>query len=782
MFKQNKKVVVKSLMVLLLSWILLPQGVFVGEVVAQTAPTDNQNTSAWKSESQLRRESIISMTNFMETFSKVSYLFLWPLIALAWLAMDNSLVYWSFMWLDVPLWKIWQVARTFANYTLWVMFLVWILMYNLSPTWKVWIKWVKTIWELIKNTLVASVLIQASWFLMMALVDLSTILTYSVWGLPTTVLTQINSWSDMKVLQENIKINLWDIKAEKLSDLSNQTDAIINYWSLTWSEAIAPCRTVALTQWNMSQTFILWRRFVELTWTDNKTLMHMRPGYCVYLWRLISYNDFYGWNSDDTKYQELLQQFITNMSNAKDDQIKTLIGWWIVIPATDWNFERLSWKIDEGASVTFEWTKEPYVWKVLWCKWSGWAEWEWDVVWEVIATKTWEDTEKDFICIYKEGTYIPTLSSIIEKAGSMTGPFSALYSNLSLFSSFDSVPSWLWLWQKFIVMAINIVFAVLLLLPLVALVLVLFARIWILWLLIALSPFFVILKVFSQTFDIKLSFSIKTSDLIRVLLAPVLISFAVSLSLVFMSTLKNAVWRYDAEAKLNLQNLTWITEEKWGYSILWFIKIKMDTALQDLSWILMMVFWLWVTWFLLFWAIKSCWEYWAKIGWRLEWFWKDTLKNMPLIPLPWWGALTYKSLVDAPTEISNSITRELTSKSDESLKKLLWTIPPEKKWKADTWDAWNDERITKFIAGNGSFMETFGYNTSSNPSQVMSMYESVISHEWWEWVKDKILKEINESYMSKYMNGKSWSDLEFDTETKHYKWNWSSLDVSDKAK
>jgi hypothetical protein len=43
MFKQNKKVVVKSLMVLLLSWILLPQGVLVGEVAA----TDNQNTSAW---------------------------------------------------------------------------------------------------------------------------------------------------------------------------------------------------------------------------------------------------------------------------------------------------------------------------------------------------------------------------------------------------------------------------------------------------------------------------------------------------------------------------------------------------------------------------------------------------------------------------------------------------------------------------------------------------------------------------------------------------------------
>jgi len=103
MFKQNKKVVVKSLMVLLLSWILLPQGVFVGEVVAQSVPADNQNTSAWKSAEQKQRESIISMTTFMETISKVSYVLLWPLVALAWLAMDNSLVYWSFIWFDVSL-------------------------------------------------------------------------------------------------------------------------------------------------------------------------------------------------------------------------------------------------------------------------------------------------------------------------------------------------------------------------------------------------------------------------------------------------------------------------------------------------------------------------------------------------------------------------------------------------------------------------------------------------------------------------------------------------------
>jgi len=64
--------------------------------------------------------------------------------------------------------------------------------------------------ELIKKTLIASVLVQLSWFIVMVAVDLSTILTYSVWALPTTVLSESSKTEDdNKMLQTNIVLRMW---------------------------------------------------------------------------------------------------------------------------------------------------------------------------------------------------------------------------------------------------------------------------------------------------------------------------------------------------------------------------------------------------------------------------------------------------------------------------------------------------------------------------------------------------------------------------------------------
>ena len=52
------------------------------------------------------------------------------------------------------------------------------------------------------------------------------------------------------------------------------------------------------------------------------------------------------------------------------------------------------------------------------------------------------------------------------------------------------------MWQLFILALINTGFSVLLILPLIALVVVLFARVGILWIAIALSPFIALLKIF----------------------------------------------------------------------------------------------------------------------------------------------------------------------------------------------------------------------------------------------------------------------------------------------
>ena len=279
--KQKKKLLLKSLFILLLWFSFMPQQTYfsVNEVYA---------ADETKSELQTQKDKLASAGAFMQAISDIAFALLWPLVALAWLAMDNSLIYGSFMGLDVSLWKIWQIVRTFANYTLWFLLLIWVLWYNLS--WQDSIKGLK-LPDLLKRVLVASVLIQASWFLMMVLVDLSTIMTYGVWGIPSSVLWEQTLWasSDSKMLKMNVDFDLWD------SSENNDLDAIKYYWQVTGDKYVAPCETV--TVWfsdKDNQSFIVGREFIEVParkeWAGSYKML---PWYCMYYWALVSYNDFY---------------------------------------------------------------------------------------------------------------------------------------------------------------------------------------------------------------------------------------------------------------------------------------------------------------------------------------------------------------------------------------------------------------------------------------------------------------------------------------------------------
>jgi len=49
---------------------------------------------------------------------KIIYLLLWPLLVVAGLSLDNTMVYASIFHLDAPLWKFWNMMKNFANFTL----------------------------------------------------------------------------------------------------------------------------------------------------------------------------------------------------------------------------------------------------------------------------------------------------------------------------------------------------------------------------------------------------------------------------------------------------------------------------------------------------------------------------------------------------------------------------------------------------------------------------------------------------------------------------------------
>lgn len=49
---------------------------------------------------------------------KVIYIILWPLLVVAGMAMDNSLVLGEVFHLDRPIWQIWRMMTNFANFGL----------------------------------------------------------------------------------------------------------------------------------------------------------------------------------------------------------------------------------------------------------------------------------------------------------------------------------------------------------------------------------------------------------------------------------------------------------------------------------------------------------------------------------------------------------------------------------------------------------------------------------------------------------------------------------------
>jgi len=153
-----------------------------------------QQAFAWECDWETRKSLLLInefLTNLWKLASRI-WIILWNL---AGVLMTNTMVYWEFMHLDSFLWKIWQMSRSIANYTLWFLFLYNILKYIFYQVEKPPI-------QTIKDILVASIFIQASWFLVMVVVDLSTIGVATVSSFPAQVM--VSSPDIMQTMKEQM--------------------------------------------------------------------------------------------------------------------------------------------------------------------------------------------------------------------------------------------------------------------------------------------------------------------------------------------------------------------------------------------------------------------------------------------------------------------------------------------------------------------------------------------------------------------------------------------------
>ena len=109
---------------------------------------------------------------------------IWVLFAvLAWKLYTNNLLYWVSVHLDNLLWQIWEFSKTISNFIIWFIFIVSIF---LMFFWKI-----KNILSIIWKLAIASVLVNASWFIIAVVIDISTVLLVTVWSFPLSLIWKL---------------------------------------------------------------------------------------------------------------------------------------------------------------------------------------------------------------------------------------------------------------------------------------------------------------------------------------------------------------------------------------------------------------------------------------------------------------------------------------------------------------------------------------------------------------------------------------------------------------
>lgn len=247
----------------------------------------------WKTyaEGNPKMTTLDSVSFFMHLIFSIAS---WGWIVLANLAgklMTNDLLYWSFVHLDASLWTLRNIMKNFANFALWFLVLFSIVKNIFTITWDGEKKW--TPLSIIKKTLIAWVLIQMSWFLMWAVVDLSTIMTSAVWSFPSQFIV---SNDDFK---QDIKTNLWKIRK----------------WKVTFD----PQNPQEIVTWTPNEQSI---SEMDPEWNDYKKLIDtVMPSYdsvsgpLLFLWlSVFDLNDFgkkydwSWWSQTATKWWDLFMQ------------------------------------------------------------------------------------------------------------------------------------------------------------------------------------------------------------------------------------------------------------------------------------------------------------------------------------------------------------------------------------------------------------------------------------------------------------------------------------------
>ncbi|UFX82838.1 LysM peptidoglycan-binding domain-containing protein [Candidatus Absconditicoccus praedator] len=581
---------------------LLSPDVFAGAVSAD-------GTSSGSSES-----AYSGFIEFLEQLLSIGYIILWPLFFLAGILSDNTLVYGSGFNLDMYLWNLWNIMKNFANFIIGFVFILAVFLYifnykqdKFSPK------------KFFPKLLIAGVGVQASWFLVAILIDISTILTYAVGGLPLSSV-QGNEQLDQKtmVIRSNMDI-------DNIGSIFSGTGSSY-VWYSDGDKEYVPCK--------MSNT-------VTHKIEEGDTLSAI----------IHEYYDTSGWTDIEERVRDVAGQ------NGLDDPDKVGIG-----QEVDLTLDDATGKIYVGSDDLRERIEEDMQGHQL----NG-TEIEFennscvmhDMGYLVVENPQIGDSREEMIDnSEKQGI---NLSQLLDGAAGTSGIFSSVFSTFLNFSSLSMSQQGLDGDQNLgnfsLLMLFQFLFALAFIAPLVAFVVILFVRIFVLWMLIVFSPLLTIMWSFDFNFG-ENSGKYSVGAFLWIIFLPVVVVFVLSIGALFLTAINTSLLNNEGNNPINgLMSLQGQENEEdgvcedgenaWKLDMfedkpihICFAEVEFDggvaiNAFFDyFSWFLANFFGIMVMWMVLFAVLKSG-KFTGGIGNYIYNFSNQLAQTAPVVPSPY---------------------------------------------------------------------------------------------------------------------------------------------------
>lgn len=553
------------------------------------------------SQSDVFQEKATEWYEKISFFQKVIYVVLYPLLVVAWKLVDNSLVYWEVFGFDTVLWQLWNIVKNLANFALWflVVYKIFDFLINWQKSWEMK--------EILISWLIAWVWIQASRFVMAALIDVSTILTYGVWWLPINILKENSSGTDDETLKHNpyvyknvVYLDLNDIESYG-TYLTNQS------WDHYGDYYISDCRRFSYVYDNGAKSEELLLAPKMIYYADENGKVHGTES-----WACHAFGQVYDFQSLYDGPNAISRRTCSNLEECKSEQINynTNLG--------DAESEITSNKVDFNQVVSY--IKDAKLLEI----------WDAHSTWGIVGGLNIH-YDKDFqywLDNYNKRHWewkTSRLQDILDW-NSYVWVFTALYS--SLMSSTWIIPSDAWIFASLLSATLSLGHMLAIAIPLIAVAIVFMMRIWIIRVAVAIAPFIVLLTAFkvngkriSDTVfkgDFWENFQLK--NLIIIIFIPAIICFAISVSTILVTIINN----------LNVDGVITEPSEILG----WLVKINIWGLTVPIWKLIVAVFGIAITWFLLRTAIKTS-KLWRWIVNNIKWLAEKALWSIPIVPVVW---------------------------------------------------------------------------------------------------------------------------------------------------